>query len=972
MGREGLGGSMKKFLLFIICLFVMGSSAFAYLQSDSLKIKDDEGEVATLDGSFSANRAITVPDETGTMCTTGSVCTGYQATITEGSLPNDSVLEADLKAVDAASDEECLTYETTTGDFEWQSCGAAGSLTFADDSATSGNVVFVGCSDSIATAVSSATAGDTLVLGSCTYTLASTLNIDKSLSLVCLNGTRLVDGAAFSGSMVNVTASPFSISNCKLEYDSGATAGLIVDARATNVFNYKDVIIDSVSVIGSGAVEIEGIRGKDAGMTVINPQIVLSTSLTGTQQCRTLFTQIESTAEANVEIYAIGGGFHKCSVSSAEANTVNKPLFCWNNGADESANSITCNYENQVVVADNSAADTGYTIAALVEGDRATGNFYGGVLDGGRHGSTSNARDLQTDGGTSVANVYGTILRRGYKVENTGVINTIGVTQGSGIYADNVYQAPDHLAAIPLIDMAGQQGGDKPGTGATAGLTGAGVSMTLGAGGAATEATTTGTGGAGGSFSVTAGAGSDQTIATSTTNVGGAGGSFELTAGAGGAANTAATTNTGGAGGDFYISGGAGGVGTTTNGADGDLILARTSGGTNIGNVGIGTASPVSKLDVSVDGGTTAANAGKLTLSRNDTSVSSLDRIGQIDFWNNDSSLSTQKLYASIVGFADQAITTDAAAGRLAFQTTSTTAGGSPATRMTIRNDGKIGIMTTGPDVALEINSSAGSNLRLTYNDADGSATNYSDFAMSSGGDLTIVASGGDISLGDENLSGTGIYDLGGATLEVPNSTSLPGTCTVGQVYMDTDATTGQRIYACESSNTWALQGDGGGAGGGTKTYSVFSATDNQPPASNFATLDTRNSIAVLDFDTTTEESAIFVGIIPEAASLGSGLIVKISWAATSATSGDCRWGAQIQRNTTDLDSDSFDTATEGTSATNGTSGVITVTSLTLTNIDSVAAGDSYRLKVYRDVGDAADTMAGDAEIVAVEVRSAA
>ena len=37
-----------------------------------------------------------------------------------------TILEADLKAVDTAADEECLTYETTTGDFEWQACGAGG------------------------------------------------------------------------------------------------------------------------------------------------------------------------------------------------------------------------------------------------------------------------------------------------------------------------------------------------------------------------------------------------------------------------------------------------------------------------------------------------------------------------------------------------------------------------------------------------------------------------------------------------------------------------------------------------------------------------------------------------------------------------------------------------------------------------------------------------------------------------------
>lgn len=163
-----------------------------------------------------------------------------------------------------------------------------------------------------------------------------------------------------------------------------------------------------------------------------------------------------------------------------------------------------------------------------------------------------------------------------------------------------------------------------------------------------------------------------------------------------------------------------------------------------------------------------------------------------------------------------------------------------------------------------------------------------------------------------------------------------------------------------------------GGGSGGTKTYAVFSPTENQPPATNFATLDTRNSITVLDFDDTTEESAIFASIMPEAASLGSGLSIRIIWTATSATTGACRWGVALERGTTDLDADSFDTAAETTTTTNGTSGIPTTTTITLTTIDSVTAGDFYRLKVYRDTGDAADTMTGDAEILAVEVRSGA
>ena len=52
----------------------------------------------------------------------------------------------------------------------------------------------------------------------------------------------------------------------------------------------------------------------------------------------------------------------------------------------------------------------------------------------------------------------------------------------------------------------------------------------------------------------------------------------------------------------------------------------------------------------------------------------------------------------------------------------------------------------------------------------------------------------------------------------VPHATTLPTTCGIGDSFMDTDATTGQRFYLCESANTWTLQGDGAGGGAGTVT----------------------------------------------------------------------------------------------------------------------------------------------------------
>jgi len=182
-------------------------------------------------------------------------------------------------------------------------------------------------------------------------------------------------------------------------------------------------------------------------------------------------------------------------------------------------------------------------------------------------------------------------------------------------------------------------------------------------------------------------------------------------------------------------------------------------------------------------------------------------------------------------------------------------------------------------------------------------------------------------------------------------------------------ATTGQVLTY--NGSAWAPATP---SGGGTKTYAVFTPLDAQPPASNFATLDTRNNIAVLEFDGgTTDESTTFVGIMPEAASLGSGLKVRIHWMADTATSGNVRWGVQFEDMVTDLDSDSFDTAAEANGAANGTSGIPTVTEITITTIDSIAAGDAFRLKVYREASDTTnDTMSGDAQLIAVEVRSAA
>jgi hypothetical protein len=156
-------------------------------------------------------------------------------------------------------------------------------------------------------------------------------------------------------------------------------------------------------------------------------------------------------------------------------------------------------------------------------------------------------------------------------------------------------------------------------------------------------------------------------------------------------------------------------------------------------------------------------------------------------------------------------------------------------------------------------------------------------------------------------------------------------------------------------------------------TLLVFKPQDNEPPSSNYATLDLRNGHLVLDFDTTTGEAAIFTGVMPRHYA-GGGVTVYIHYAMTSATTGTCGWLVAFERigdGQQDIDSDGFASDQTVTAVTvPGTSGNVGIVNVAVTdgaNIDSIAVGEAFRLRVRRDVAN--DTAAGDAELVAVELK---
>ena len=119
---------------------------------------------------------VDISDETNLVGGTGVTLTGDTLTIDLGvdidstEIVDGTILEVDLKAVDSAVDEECLTFEATTGDFEWQSCG--GSIDISDDT--------------------------NLVAGTGITLTDDTLSVDLGTSIDISDETNLVDGTGIT------------------------------------------------------------------------------------------------------------------------------------------------------------------------------------------------------------------------------------------------------------------------------------------------------------------------------------------------------------------------------------------------------------------------------------------------------------------------------------------------------------------------------------------------------------------------------------------------------------------------------------------------------------------------------------------------------------------------------------------------------------------------------------------------------
>jgi hypothetical protein len=208
------------------------------------------------------------------------------------------------------------------------------------------------------------------------------------------------------------------------------------------------------------------------------------------------------------------------------------------------------------------------------------------------------------------------------------------------------------------------------------------------------------------------------------------------------------------------------------------------------------------------------------------------------------------------------------------------------------------------------------------------------------------------------------------AGLNVGSIAGDPGTPSNGDLWYDSTA---NELTARINGANVAL---GAGGGSGTAFELLFSTLGNEPPASNPATPDLRNSHPVLDFDGSTDEEAVFSGVLSNDYG-GGGLTIDTFWAFTSATSGSLRVQTAIERidaSSLDIDADSFASFNSAGGTAPGTSGhviKVTVTHASGAEMDSLAAGELFRLKIRRDADGTSgtDDIATDAELVYATVR---
>lgn len=164
-------------------------------------------------------------------------------------------------------------------------------------------------------------------------------------------------------------------------------------------------------------------------------------------------------------------------------------------------------------------------------------------------------------------------------------------------------------------------------------------------------------------------------------------------------------------------------------------------------------------------------------------------------------------------------------------------------------------------------------------------------------------------------------------------------------------------------------------------TLAIFTARDGVPTATAGAVhailagaSTPAEGVPILSFDSATDESVDFVGVLPRAYA-GGGLTLTLHW-ASGATTGATVWNAaffRIADDTVDINTTGFTYDYNAVTATTASAaGEVDYAAITFTDgadMNSLAVGELFILRINRDANHASDDMTGDAHLIAIEIK---
>lgn len=164
-------------------------------------------------------------------------------------------------------------------------------------------------------------------------------------------------------------------------------------------------------------------------------------------------------------------------------------------------------------------------------------------------------------------------------------------------------------------------------------------------------------------------------------------------------------------------------------------------------------------------------------------------------------------------------------------------------------------------------------------------------------------------------------------------------------------------------------------------TLLVFTARDGVPSATSGAAhgilagaASPAEGVPYLAFDSATAEYADFQGVLPRNYA-GGGLTLTLYW-ASGVTTNDTVWNAafrRVQDDAEDIDTTAhsydYNAVTATTASAAGEVDYATITFTDGADMDSLAVGELFVLRIKRDATNGSDTMSGDAYLIAIEVK---